>query len=235
MTTTVTIFKSMFTQRVLCSLISLALIVLAGCSSGTVKLHKIVKSDIDLVSDRHIKENNNLIRELTTKLYRRNPRELAKSPVTGIDSRLKQIFMHPDQLLFKELQYKQSIDAILLGFDDNFEGDRVFALMVGLRGMLYRAYSMHTETYMLDSLDPQKLYNSARNIEILAWRLSHRRDKNGKLFLLTNSTKSVANLSFERLFGKMIALQDMIAEIIADRSQRTINKIVQSIVFLPVG
>ena len=91
---------------------------------------------------------------------------------------------------------------------------------------------------MLDSLDPQKLYNSARNLEIMAWRLAHRRNINGELLLLTNGTNGVINLSFERLFGKMIADQDMIAEIIAGRANRTINKIFHSIaqaMFLPVG
>lgn len=235
MTRTAAIYKSMLIHRTIHGFTLVSLILLLGCSSNPVTLQNIAKSDIDLVSDRHIQKNNELIRTLTKKLYRRNPRELAKIPGQTINNRLRQLFMHPGQLMFAELEYKQSIDAILLGFEDDFEGDRVFALMVGLRGMLYKAYSEHTEMYMLDSLDAQKLYNSARNIEILAWRLSHRRDSHGKLFLLTNSTRSVSNLSFERLFGKMIVVQDMLAQIIADRSQRTINKIVQSIVFLPVG
>ncbi len=235
MTRTVAVFNSMFIVRIVLCFTLVSLILVSGCSSSPVKLQNIAKSDVDLVSDRHIQKNNELIRTLTIKLYKRNPRELAKVPGQNINSRLRQLFMHPGHLMFTELQYKQSIDAILLGFDDDYKGDRVFALMVGLRGMLYKAYNEHTEMFILDSLDAQKLYNSARNIEILAWRLSHRRDSNGKLFLLTNSTKSLSNLSFERLFGKMIAVQDMLAEIIADRSQRTINKIVQSIVFLPVG
>lgn len=214
------------------------LILISGCGSNSFRLQNLAKSDISLVADVHIRESNELLEALVTKLYKRNPRELNKNPGQTIENRIKQIFGDPGQLQFTELQDKESIDAIMLGFDDNFEGDRVFALGVGLRGMLYRAYNQRMELFILDQLDAQKLYNSARNVEILAWRLAHRRDAKGELFLLTNSTEQTINLSFERLFGKLIAVQDVMAQITADRTERTINKIVHGIasaVFLPVG
>lgn len=214
------------------------LILISGCGSNSFRIQNLAKSDISLVADAHIRESNVLLESLVTKLYKRNPRELNKNPGQSIENRIHQIFGDPEQLRFAELDHRESIEAILLGFDDEFRGDRVFALAVGLRGMLYRAYNQRTELFMLDQLDAQKLYNSARNIEILAWRLAHRRQANGELFLLTNSTDQTINLSFERLFGKLIAVQDMMAQITADRTERTINKIVHGIasaVFLPVG
>jgi hypothetical protein len=44
------------------------------------------------------------------------------------------------------------------------------------------------------------------------------------------------NLSFERLFGKMINAQDMMAQIMADRSNRTIKNVIQTLVtaFIPI-
>ena len=90
---------------------------------------------------------------------------------------------------------------------------------------------------MFEQLDAQKLYNSARNLEIVAWRLSHSIKPNGEFYLLSNNTDGEINLSFERLLGKMIALQDMMASITADRSRRTINRVIHgiaSIIFLPV-
>lgn len=218
-------------------LISVCLMLFSGCGSNSFQVRNLAKTDTDLVSDIHIQKINALVDELVVKLYKRNPRELAKVPGQTVGSRIQQISSFPDALYFSELDGKGSIDAMLLAFDDHYQGDRVFALGVGLRGMLYKAYGQRNELFLLDSLDPQKLYNSARNIEIVAWRLAHRRDANGRLLLLTNSTKGTINLSFERLFGKMIATQDMISDIIADRSNRTINKIVHSIaqaVFLPV-
>ncbi|MCD8512741.1 MAG: hypothetical protein LRY63_04615 [Nitrincola sp.] len=84
---------------------------------------------------------------------------------------------------------------------------------------------------MLNNLDQQRLYNSARNIEIIVWRLSNRRDSRGSLFLLTNGIAEgkVQNLSFERLFGKLIAHQDMMARIVSDKNNRGINKVVISV------
>ena len=72
---------------------------------------------------------------------------------------------------------------MLLSFDDSFEGDRVFCLRCWTQGMFYRAYNENAELFMLDKLDSQKLYNCARNIEIVAWRLAHRRDARGALFV----------------------------------------------------
>ena len=50
-------------------------------------------------------------------------------------------------------------------------------------------------------------------------------------------TGDVRNLSFEREFGKMIGYQDVMAQIAAQRANRTIRRIVQSLataVFLPI-
>lgn len=217
--------------------VSVCLMLFSGCGSNSFQVRNLAKSDTDLVSDIHIQKINALVDELVVKLYKRNPRELAKVPGQTVGSRIQQMSNLPAALYYAELGGKGSIEAMLLAFDKHYQGDRVFALGVGLRGMLYKAYGDKSELFLLDSLDPQKLYNSARNLEIVAWRLTHRRDVNGRLLLLTNSTNGTINLSFERLFGKMIATQDMISAIIADRSNRTINKIVHSIaqaVFLPV-
>ena len=92
--------------------------------------------------------------------------------------------------------------------------------------------------YLTDTLDPQKLYNSARNIEIAAWKLANAHNPRGEPLLLSNDTAGdVRNLSFEREFGKMIAYQDVMAQIAAQRTNRMIRRVVQSLataVFLPI-
>lgn len=218
--------------------VAVCLMLFCACSSNSYQIKNVAKSDTDLVSDMHIRRINKLVDELVVKLYKRNPRELAKMPGQTVRRRLQQMANLPAALNYSELGGKGSIDAMQLAFDETYHGDRVFALGTGLRGMLFKAYGERRELFMLDKLDPQKLYNSARNIEIVAWRLAHKRDASGRLLLLTNSTSGTINLSFERLFGKMIANQDMISEIIVGRANRTINKIFHSIaqaMFLPVG
>jgi len=214
----------------------LALILLAGCSSRPVHIKNVAKCDIDLVADAHLQKMHALMKDLTVKLYKRNPRELHKQPYS-IEFRLAQLFGSHRWTRFAEIDDKKGIDAILLCFDDTFKGDRVFALMVGLTTMIQNSYNNQEEFFMFDSLDQQKLYNSARNIEILAWRLANKRNKENEPYLLTNSMAGEpVNLSFERLFGQMIAVQDMMARIVADRTNRTINHVVQTLasaVFLP--
>ena len=104
--------------------------------------------------------------------------------------------------------------------------------------MIHLAYNSRTQFYLTDTLDPQKLYNSARNIEIAAWKLASSRDARGEPLLRSNEIAGdVRNLSFEREFGKMIAYQDAMAEIAAQRTNRTIRRALQTLataVFLPI-
>lgn len=210
-----------------------------ACGSKSFNVKNVAKSDIDMVADAHLQEMKTLLRELIVKLYKRNPVQLQKQPAQTIELRLEQIFSRPPEKMgFEELDNRQGVDALLLSLDNDFSGDRVFALMVGLTGMINRSYNNKNEFFILDALDQQKLYNSARNIEILVWRLKNRRDPQDRLLLLTDGSEDqVVNLSYERLFGKMIAIQDMMARIVEDRTNRTVNRVVQVLAtatFLPV-
>ncbi len=201
------------------------------------------KSDVDFVMDVHASQQKQMLMELTRKLYVRNPWQLKKNSGMTVNARMAQIFGSYDtieipSLVFAELNGVTGIDAILLSFDEEFKGDRVFATMVGLTEMLRRSYNHQQEFFILDSLDEQALYNSARNIEIFVWRLYQRRDSKGNLFLLTNNvSESSYDISFDRLFAKMVMIQDMMAFIVADKTNRGITKVVQGVAqlaFLPV-
>jgi hypothetical protein len=113
--------------------------------------------------------------------------------------------------------------------------------IAGMGAMLNAAFEEKTEFFMIDELDPQKLYNSARNLEIAAWKLANARDAAGLPLLFSNETGQAAqpaNLSFEREFGKMIGNLDLLSALIADKGHRTIARVAQSLataVFLPVA
>ena len=220
------------------AVVAIILLTLPACAGHDFKLKNMAKSDIDLVADAHLRTMDEMLRELIVKLYRRNPTELQKNPNQSIESRLRQVFEAPPSA-FAELDNKQDIEAMLLCFAPDFNGDRVFALIAGLNGMIKQSYNNKAEFFLFDTLDQQKLYNSARNVEILVWRLSNKRDTNGRLFLLTNDMgEDGNNLSFERLFGKIITIQDMMAKIMADKSKRTITRMVHSLAsaaFIPIG
>lgn len=200
-------------------------------------LKNITKSDVDMVAETQLRLSMKLLLDLSIKLYKRNPYEWRKAGYANAEQAAQAIFSGARQDL-SLLGGAKSIAAIRLTFNDNFYGDRVLAFSYGLRTMLIKAYGNKQEFNMLDSLDPQKLYNSARNLEIAAWKLNHDRDRSGNLYLISNQLSGpVTNLSYERNFGKLIALQDSMALIIADKTNRTIKNVIQSVakmVFLPI-
>jgi len=194
----------------------------------------LAKSDIDTVADIHLQQVDHYLKALSYKLYRRNPRH-CDGGTPGINQCVQTLFN-----LAKTTRFTgdKAIAHIKLSLSQEFNGDRVKAFIQGLHAMLHSAYGDKAEFFFFDELDPQKLYNSARNIEIAVWRLSHYRDDRGRLFLLTNGLDSkVVNLSFERLFGKLVATQDTLALIISESSRRRIKNVIQRLataVFLPI-
>ena len=198
----------------------------------------IAKSDIDIAAEVHSRESLASARLLMEKLYSRNPRELRKGSHRSANEALARAFDARSAFRFSELGNKRGADAITLALKPEYAGDRVFAFGVGLAGMVFLAYNEKTEFYQTDSLDAQKLYNSARNIEIAAWKLANARDARGEPLLLSNELAGdERNLSFEREFGKMIAYQDVMAQVAAQRTNRVIRRLVQTLataVFLPI-
>lgn len=199
---------------------------------------QLAKSDIDRIIEAHQRELFATLKLVTEKLYKRNPKEWRKDGWQSADESLTRLFGSRHNWRFPELKGQFGSDAILMALREDYAGDRVFALSAGLGGMLLAAFGDKDEFYMLDDVDPQKLYNAARNIEIAVWKLSNARNANGELLLLSNDPGPPANLSFEREFGRAIGNLDLLAGVIADKTNRTLVKVVQSFasaVFLPVA
>jgi len=227
----------------------LALLVLLGSCQPAVKdnsvkthafsLRDVVKSDIDKILEIQLRNSTRLLKRLMKKLYLRNPEYWRSAGFQNADKAVNWAFtpQHRESVLQKCLQQK-SIDSIRLAFDEAFEGDRVLVFVYGLYGMLNDAYENKMEFFLLDDLEPQKIYNATRNIEVAIWKLSHDRNAQHQLFLVSNALSGpVINLSFERLFGKLIAVHDGNAEFIADKTNRRIKYIIQGVarfVFLPI-
>lgn len=224
-------------------------LLLAACSSKTPATKgspsgtnftpaQFVKSDIDRVAEAHQRDLFASLQVLAEKLYRRNPKELKKGRLAKPEEAIQRLFGGRHNWQFPELEGKRGTDAIQMALKPDYGGDRVFAFVAGLGGMMLDAFDGHYEAYMLDDIDAQKLYNAGRNVEIAVWKLSNARDGDGNLLLLSNDTAPPANLTFEREFGKIIGNFDTLSRIIADRTNRTVVKVVQSMataVFLPIA
>ena len=208
---------------------------LTACADYEVK--NLAKSNVAMVADEFIAESRSLVLELMEKLYKRNPAELRRIPGLTIEGRKAQLKVNRHELEFEELGMKQGIDAMNLAFDPGFRGDRVFALTVGLGSMLRQAYGYKPEMFIYDQLNGPALWTSARNVEVLAWKLRNRRQPDGEYFLISHEYRGeVDNLSFERLFGKLIVMQEIMARIAGDADDRAVTTAVHTVgrAFIPL-
>ena len=198
----------------------------------------LAKTNTDRIFDASREQVMASLFVLAEKLYRRNPREWKKANLEQHDKAMEALRRYRETAP-AELAGQQEGAAVLRAFAPDYPGDRVAALVYGLLTMVDAAYEFKDEFFILDSLNAQKLYNCARNVEIAAWKLAATPDEAGRPLLLSNEMGEGAhNLSFEREFGRVIGQLDFIALIVSDRSGRTITSVTQSLataVFLPVG
>jgi hypothetical protein len=229
----------------------LSALLLAACSSPAIQrkdgsssvrsfsVLDLAKSDVDEVIEIHQQAVLASLEALTLKLYRRNPDEWRKSGYASADAATAALFQ---PLPHWHLSSQRNLDweaSLRDAWREDYTGDRVKALMNGLLVMHMAAFDHHTEFYRLTDIDAQKLYNAARNTEAVVWKLATTRGPRGDPLLLSNGSdgNGVANLSFEREFGKLIGNQDTLAKIVEDKSNRAIRfgvVNVTSMVFLPI-
>lgn len=220
---------------------------LAGCQSAPppsampvrdFRIQDVAKGDIDMVAEITVRQHRRYLRELADKLYRRNPDQLRR----GLGERARSVeavLGDPPRRLLAQWGSRRGSDLIVLALAPDFEGDRVAAFVYGLRNMAIAAYGGEGDFYLPHSYDPQKLYFLARNIEIAAWRLRATRSATGRPLLLSGGTApdGTFNTSFERLFGKLVALHDHFALVVAEASNRRIKNVIQGVasaVFFPL-
>ncbi|MFA5081929.1 MAG: hypothetical protein WC474_05225 [Hydrogenophilaceae bacterium] len=223
---------------------------LAGCAGDPIQrkngkqtsrpfvINNLAKSDIDMVTEQTQRQVLAGLRRLTVKLYRRNPQEYRKAGYGNVETATAQIFNQLPRWRQSGLDRVDWAESLRLAFNENYAGDRVHAYMLALIVMTMASYDHRVEFYMTDDLNAQGLYNSARNLETAAWKLANARTAGGAPFLLSNGVEDeIQNLSFEREFGKLIAQQDLLALVIEDKSNRSINRVFQNVasfVLLPV-
>ena len=226
----------------------LIFVILTGCANNTLKnkgstqydkssISQFGKSDFDRMADYEIRENIESLKILMVKFYKKNPKELRKTSSDNAEIVTDWVFNSKHDWKFKSINFAQGTDALDQVFDESFEGDRVLSLITGLYTMIRKAHGDKIEFFIFDSLNPQSIYNAARNIEIVLWKVSTKKNKFGDLFLISNEMNgNNSNLSFEREFGKIIGRTDYFAYALSEKSERGITRALQSIatgIFLP--
>jgi hypothetical protein len=226
------------------------LLLLTGCAGQEIQrkdgsstarsfsMTNLAKSDVDMVTEISQREMIRSLKLLTEKFYRRNPQEFRKSGFENAETAATRIFEQIPKWTESPLAGLNWEENFKLAFLEGYSGDRVYAYMSALTTMLMASYNHKTEFFLTDELSAQKLYNSARNIEVAVWKLSNARTSTGGKFLISNSMDGeIQNLTFEREFGKLIAQQDLMALLIEDKSNRSISRVFQNaaaFAFLPI-
>lgn len=207
-------------------LLSALLFATTACTN----IRNVGKSEVDMIADMHIKKVNVFLSNLTLSLYEKNPQELAKGRAKSIDMRLNQIINHPLGVSYREINYRKGVEAVMLMLEEDYRGDRVFALMVGISGMLKRSYNGHKELFITDTLDAQKLYASSINLQ----RIQRMLNSNGSLLNLGGIEDKN---DFNNTIIRLATIQDMMAEIFANRNHSHINRILHgaTTMLIPIG
>jgi hypothetical protein len=209
-----------------------------GRTQTTVDVKYLAKSDVDRIADTDRAEVVEGLLLIADKLYKRNPKEWKKGGAVSREAAVERLRQRNSRS-WPEFGGLRERQAAALAFSNAYDGDRVAALVYGLLTMVDAAFEHKEEFYILDSLNETKLYNAARNMEIAVWKLGNDRNQAGELFLLSNELDPAnRNLSFEREFGRITGLLDLMAKIVADRNGRTVSRSAQAVatmVFLPVG
>lgn len=223
------------------SLLLLSVLMLTACAGNSQGggIDRLAKSDIDEVIELHQQAVMRDLKKLMIKLYKRNPDQRYDRDERDIRASVDLTFSRPANFRYANyLHLNKPTDVVRLALDQDYQGDRVLAFIVGLQQMLMASYDNKTEFFYLTAIDQQKLYNSARNIEIAAWILANSYDAEGRPLLLSDSLAGEKrNLSYQRLIGRMIATQDNLAQIIAQKTGRIIKTVVvraATMVFLPI-
>ncbi|MBV6272279.1 hypothetical protein KVP09_05005 [Alcaligenaceae bacterium CGII-47] len=222
--------------------------VLAGCATTqpgarpageAMTFDQLAQTDFNRTVTMAMRDNLDSLGRLLEKLYRRNPAEWRKAGFVDIQRAIAQGRAHiQTKQVPAELEGLQDIEVISVAMDPDYTGDRVAAYILGLSDMLISAHGGKTRFYVSDSIDAQKVFNAARNLEIAAWMLASRRDAQGHPLLLSNEIGDGAtNLSFEREFGRMISRLDLVAELLDENLRRIGINYLQGLLFfnfLPV-
>lgn len=224
---------------------------LAACSSaptnhGEVKgenFHslELLQSDSNRMATLAMKENLESLFLIMDKLYRRNPAEWKKTASSREAAMTYVRIAVMERQPWHELQDKRDVAALSLALQPDFAGDRVAAFVHAAADMLITAHGGRTSFTLIDGLDPQHVFNAARNLEIANWILNSRKAPGGKPLLLSNQiAEEGRNLSFEREMGKIIGRLDLVADYTTERYRRSVIGYAQGLLagpfmqFLPV-
>ena len=196
---------------------------------------ELIQSENNRITQHAMQDNQRSLLLLADKLYRRNPAEWRKTATTreAALTRLQETMLAGQP--WPPLAGQRDVAALSLALAPEFTGDRVAAFILACDDTIVTAHGGKREFYYLDGVDPQHIYNAARNMEVALWILNTRKDARGQPLLLANEIgPDSRNLSFEREFGKIIGRLDLLASYMTERYRRAVIGFMQGLAMAPV-
>lgn len=243
-------FRSLTVLRKLLDL-CVAVALLGGCANapaphGQVQGQKfsageVWQSDSNRMATLAMRDNLESLWSLADKLYQRNPAEWKKTATSrqAALSELRNTAM--ERRPWPDLRGHRDIAGLSLALQPQFTGDRVAGFIYAAADTIITAHGNKTRFTLVDGLEPQHIFNAARNLEVANWILNSRRRADGSPLLLSNHMDEAGrNLSFEREMGKIIGRLDLLASYGTERYRRSIIGYGQGMIagpflqFLPV-
>ena len=196
---------------------------------------ELLQSEGNRLTQTTMRLNRQSLLLLADKLYRRNPAQWRKTAASR-EAALALLDKTLDSgAPWPPLAGQRDIAALSLALSPGFAGDRVAAFITACADTIVTAHGGQREFYYLSGIDPQHIYNAARNMETALWILNTRRNAQGAPLLLANEIGPEArNLSFEREFGKIIGRLDLLATHLTERHRRTVIGYAQGLVASPL-
>ncbi|TXK28581.1 hypothetical protein FVQ98_09065 [Ottowia sp. GY511] len=224
----------------LCLMLQVGCISDASITRGTVQgadFHpgEFLQSEGNRVTQAGMHANQLSLVLLADKLYRRNPTEWRKSAPSREAALARIEAAMQSGEAWPPLAGRRDVAALSLALSPEFAGDRVAAFILGCQDTIVTAHGGKREFYYLDGVDPQHIYNAARNMETALWVLNTRRGASGQPLLLSNEIGGdQRNLSFEREFGKIIGRLDLLASYMTERYRRAAISYAQGVIAAPI-
>lgn len=183
--------------------------------------NELLQTDSSRVASLAMRDNLNSLWLLLDKLYLRNPAEWKKTAATRAEAVQKVRAAVLKREPWQPLAGLRDVEALSMALQPQFQGDRAAAFIYAAADMLVTAHGDKVSFTIVDGLDPQMLFNAARNMEIASWILNIRKNSTGAPLLLSNHmSEHERNLSFEREIGKMIGRLDLLASFGTERYRR---------------
>jgi len=212
--------------------------VLAGCGAtrSTTRAEgygnqEWLQSGANRVANLALRDNLESVRRVQLSLYRRNPKEWRKWSASQEDAAKRTWDLAMGDANLPQLHGATGIDAVRAAFDLGYQGDRVAALVVGWTSMLKQANGNTWSQTMIDGVDAENAFRTARNMEISLWLLYARRDaKDQPLLLSTEISDQGRNLVVDRELSKVVARLDLLAAQADEKYRRAALDFSQSVI-----